>query len=636
MKKLFTLLSLALVAFVAQAKTCEVTIHIDDPSHAKKVVFNDKTYTFDADGYIRFSSVEGNGARIFTADPWVLTDKCFYTINDDIIYDIDGGALSEYYFYVDCDYADKIVYEFKTATVEDLRKNACTVNIVGKPEKMKLFLRSWINPREVDNLKEGENIVKFLDSEYEFVVSSTDDNHPVYEVYHNGQKHPQAYGVWSVEAKNGDKIDVYTEYPPEEVTVTIDYKGDASPASIKEYTIGGVSVADASKPIAALKGERMSISFNNINYIINSLKVNGEYVEVSEWSVSYGCILTEDINIEVDQTKKPVYTAKVTVDDYTHIKYNEAGTEKTPTSNNFVVEMAQDAVDLMPIYFYPANVDLQIVKCTADGVDAEYAPIVNGYYVAMKEKVQEIVITTSPIRRNDNFVFYYDNPDAATDPELGFRGWYMDCDLLKRDVAAEVKQGYNTVAFAPIDGEFRFGVYGDMEIVKKNVHVYLNNEVFDMFDEGGFWRLTPTNGDVMKAYISREAPAFYDVTFHVTDAAAIEYTKVDGVRKVEVVDGLTISELPSSSVVMNIAKGYEVKVGSEWIKPGADGLFRFTVNGETTVTVAPEGTGIESVTAADGADSAVHNIMGVKVSNGATDSLPAGLYIKGGKKILVK
>ena len=636
MKKLFTLLTLALAAFAAQAKPCDVTIHIDDPSHADKVVFNGNTYTFDADGYIRFTSSESNGARIYTVDPWVLTDKCNYTMDDDIYYEIDCGASNQYYFYIDCDVPSKIVYEFKTSTVEELRKNTCTVNVVGNPEKVLLNLQSWINPRTIEDLKEGENIIKYLDTEYTFVFASTDDYHPVYEVYHNGQKHEQAHNVWTIEVKDGDRIDVYTEYPPEDVTISIDYKGDASPASIKEFMIGGVAVADASQPIVALKGERMSISFNNLNYIVDDLKVNGEAVEVSDWSASYQCILEQDLNIEVKQTKKPVWTANVTVDDYTRIKYLEAGTEKTPTSNTFVVEIAQDAADLMPVYFYPSTVDVQIDRCTADGKDATYSELVNGYYVAMEEYVQEIVITTSVIKRNDTFAFYFDDPEATKDPDLGFNGWWMDCDLLKRDVNKEIHQGYSIVPFAPIDGEFRFTVFGEKETVKSNVHVYLNNAALDMFDAGGYWRITPDNADVMKAYISAEAPEFYDVTFTVVGDNVVKSARVDGVRAIDVVDGLVLSELPSTSVAISLVKGYDVKVNGEKVQPGVDGVYSFAVTGDTKVWIEEEGAGIEDIEAPIDANSDVYNMLGVKVSNGDVTNLPAGIYVQKGRKVLVK
>ena len=634
MKKIFTLLAVALVALVAQAKTCDVVIHIDDPTHAEKVTFGSKTYTFDENGDIKFTASTGDGMRIYTADPWVL-DKGLQVYNEETYYDLDCGAASEYYCYVDCDYATTARLEFTTAKPEELMKNSCTVYVTGDASKMCLLIQG-VYTREVEGLHEGANIVKFLDSENYMVVSSVDMYHPLYQVYQNSTQIEKAHDVWSMDLKDGDFVDVTVSYPYKEIKINIDYQGDASPKSVKFFQMGGVTYEEPAATVTGLMGELMTISFNNINYEVNSFKVNGVEVEGTEMNVGYECVLEEDINFVIDQTKKPVYTANVTVDDCTRIKYNEAGTERSPKSNTFVVEMAQDMIDLMPIYFYPAEVEYEIKTCTADGVPAQYSTVVNGYYVAMEENVQEIVITTGPIERNDSFVFYFDNPEATYDADLGFKGWWMECDLAKRDVKDEVEQGYNEIPFASIDGQFRFGILGEIETSKANTHVYVNNKALAMFEAGALWYITPKNADVMKVYMGAEAPEFQDVVFSVTDETAVQYAKADVMRNISVSDGLKLSELPRTAFEMAIAPGFQVRLNGDIVSPAEGSLYKFSVEGPLKVRIEEEGSGIDTITADSAADSAVYTLMGVKVSNGAIDALPAGIYVQQGRKVYVK
>lgn len=68
-----------------------------------------------------------------------------------------------------------------------------------------------------------------------------------------------------------------------------------------------------------------------------------------------------------------------------------------------------------------------------------------------------------------------------------------------------------------------------------------------------------------------------------------------------------------------------------WFKSLSDNVTSATLNFDTHTT------GIGSVEQSlQPADSAVYNLQGVKVSNGSTQNLPAGIYLQGGRKILVR
>ncbi len=57
--------------------------------------------------------------------------------------------------------------------------------------------------------------------------------------------------------------------------------------------------------------------------------------------------------------------------------------------------------------------------------------------------------------------------------------------------------------------------------------------------------------------------------------------------------------------------------------------------GNIVYDVVPSTSGIDSIETAPATDGAVYNMQGIKVAD-SIDGLPAGLYITGGKKVLVK
>ncbi|MCF0213700.1 MAG: hypothetical protein HUK13_07765, partial [Muribaculaceae bacterium] len=66
-------------------------------------------------------------------------------------------------------------------------------------------------------------------------------------------------------------------------------------------------------------------------------------------------------------------------------------------------------------------------------------------------------------------------------------------------------------------------------------------------------------------------------------------------------------------------------------------VYYFDLVKDLKVEILKGESGISTIADDDNAaDNAVYNILGVKVSNGSTDNLPAGLYIQKGQKFYVK
>ena len=620
----------------AWAEGVKVTVTIDNPSHAGEVAFDGKTYEFNAAGKIEFVAEKADYLYFSTKAPYAFGEGCSCTYltagagrkpQTDAIWGLEykssgnnwiGG--SDYYIY----------YEINLTTVnlEELRSKTLTVNVEGNAGK--IVFQSNANSEHFA-LREGNNTVKFMAVDCPFQFWSSDYIKPLYEVWQNGEKQPDINGFWSITAEDGDVLDIKADFPDKDVTINVTYEGDASPESLSKFTIDNVDVADMSKPVVAKMGQALYFAINDTYYTTDYFIVDGEAKEYN----SYSATLYNDVNIEVKQTRKPAWNAQVTVDVPGRIEYNEHYSRPVivPQTTAFTVGLPVEIADGNYISFRPSDSRYAILSVTLDGKEVERNIYVGDYQVYLAKDGQKIEITTTEIVRDKLFAFYFDSPEKTDDESLDLHGWYMTSGTNIRDFSF-IEAGYNLIDFDYIDNAFNFFVSGPIEAaVKPNVHAYLNNEPNYIVDNSS-WRNNFEHGDVFKVYIGPAAPSQSTVEFTVKGEDAVEAATVDLITELEVVDGLKMENiLPGTRFALVLSPGYSVTINGEKLE-GEQNVYTFTVNDNTQVVVSKD-TGIEAV-AADSKNTAVFNLLGVKVSDRATNGLPAGLYIQNGKKLLVK
>ena len=634
MKKFFTLMALTLITVMGWAQI-PVKVQIDDPSRVESMTFAEAPITFDAAGKCEFTAEKPGYLIVNLKSPWKFTSTCTYTEHYQAGGDPYMGTLyCSYNSYVsswigDAGYYSAYEFVLTTFNMDDARTNEATVTVHGKPEKVQLQL-SGTNWSKSDFV-EGDNTVKFMDDEKTFTIGSAKYPELLYEVYLNGTKQESQYQQWSFDVANGDKIDVYTEYPDKDVTVTIKYAGDASAEAIQYVKIGNEE-QDFTKPISAKAGQTITFQPNTSVYTPVYIKVNG--VEQPNM-YSYSAVLTEDIEIEVNLTKKATYKATVTVDDCSHIKYMLGyGDYKFPTANTFDVEIAQDDASWSAVLLEPVDYNYAIVEVTLDGVKVDpYEWDKSKYYVYLTESAKEITVKTEAVVRDRNWAFYFDSPSKINDSSLNLYGWSMSCDVLSRQFHNEnIFAGYNVIPFADIDGTFKFTPYGPFDPdVKNNVHVYLNNEEYNPAAGETDWKMQFNDGDVFKVYVSPTAPATHTVTFSATAATAVESAYVDRIKSFVVTDGLKMeNELPGTEYKITLAAGYILLVNGT--EPASDGgVYTFVCNEDSEVKI-DSATGINAAKATVSAQPA-YNLSGARVSGNARQQ---ELRIQNSRKFIVK
>ena len=637
MKKFFTLLTVATMSLIANAYP--VTITVDDASHIDRLEYDGQTYIFSSNT-LELEADAKVAATLYFADSWALDPSSYYQYKfpekEDLYNDKPSGNYQASVqlplnLYAACEWGK---YFINTVNIDELRTESFTVNVHGDPEKV-FLMYSVTNYRP--KLVEGKNELKFWWKEgTPLVITSAGMDYDLYQVWVNGENFVDSDFDWGLLLNDGDVIDIYTEWPDEDVSVTLSLKGDASYADIISYQINGVTPPDPTVPYPAKMGQTFYIRFNTTLKEITCLMINGEQWDMG-MNGTYETRLTGDFNFEVTMEKVPCWTATVTVDNPSHIRYNVAGGRNyNPKENTFEIDYPMDSPSI--VTFERRDNSCELVLVELDGKTQSTDP--DKCYIYLTKDGLNINISTKEVDRNESLIFYFDSPEKSSDETKGLYGWWvlLNNSPYQQEIQDNVKAGYNEIAFSAGECPFEFGV--NSFNVEQWVYVYLNNEAWTLGPEDKGWSFTPADNDVLKMYIADEAgvaPERSDVKFTVAEPGAVVSTLVDGVNEVSVSNDMVIADqLPGTLFEMALARGYEVLVNDVRIEPDEDGVCSFEVNGDLNVNVRKDA-GIEDVTVTETiTDAPIYNLMGVKVSDGSTDNLPTGIYVSKGAKIRVK
>lgn len=226
-----------------------------------------------------------------------------------------------------------------------------------------------------------------------------------------------------------------------------------------------------------------------------------------------------------------------------------------------------------------------------------------------------------------SFVFWVDNREVAT---LNFSVEEGDTYPVATKYSTDIINGYNILTPKSFDNKLVMTFYGPTGPF--TTWVYKNGEKQDpQPGQLSYYKINVAENDVVKVFLKGE-PTNCSVNFSGSglDAAGIIADKV-----VNVDTSSAFSCFNGTEMIIS-GDNTEVFVNEAPVVADAEGKFVFVVNEATTnVVVNLKGSGIFSAIN-DSADNAeIYNLQGIRVSNDV-NTLPAGVYIRGGKKILVR
>ena len=607
-----------IAANAQEAKSMKVIFNVDDPANvtitvdgvSQELVAGDNEITLNAP-YGYYSSVYVNA-----------TDGNFITkATKDGANQLYSPYNTQWSYYPSDSDEGKTIY-IETIAGKDARTASCTVT-VDDASKVRVQRNGTYTNVELQN---GENTIYYIPGfETMLMIDAATYGTTLYKATLNGEDLVYSYGYSvNLNAEGGDKIEILANFP-EGLTWNVKFTYvDAEKAKgvVTGVTVDGTAVEnyDEEEGFDVPAGKNVAITFDNVNYKIDGVTVNGksEYVYSS-----YSFTPSADTEININAHKYGTVKATVNIDNkdnvivykgYSYnndiIEVNNGDNEIELSENNAVITIKANSGCFITSVTYGETVLSNQSEYTIN-------PVTEGMVIK---------VVSGAIVRDKSFTLNIDDISAA---EYGF-----DLTRADRTKVENLITGENKVAFAEGETHYMLSAYGSPVF-----GVFKNGVMINPSYQGGTYiEFDAADGDVFDAYV-KELPKTYNVKFELAEGIYsyqfkevsashvgssnqwqnMGYTAIEGTS-------FEIKIIPASD--LNIV----VKVGETTINADENGAFVVPVSEAATISISDgTGTGINGINA-ENADNSFYTLQGVKVNG----KIAKGLYIKNGKKVIVK
>lgn len=613
MKKFYTFLMLALLAVVsAAAQTYSITVVIDN-ADAVSLTLDGRTpmeyttgqNTYDLDKYsgIQIKPTTGYGIRQIVNQHGTAVSESYG------VYWIQGMYVS-----------DGDVFTITTLDLATAEKEPFSVNLVGDPSLVEL---SFSGSNRRPTLSEGENALEYVVGyENKLYVAKSGYGKPIYSLKVNGNS-LGSNSNYEIVLEPEMEIEIEPSFPDIPCTYNITYT-DVEDV-ITAVRIGYNAIQDFDgRTFTCQAGDEITMNTNS-DYYFEKVTLNGETLSGNWGTYSF----TAEGDGEIVVTARPYGEMNFVVN------VNEAAGLKLYAGyayNGAVYDLV-DGRNELTLSEKTTYISFEVNKAA-------------GYYVeSITDKEGNELSTT-------NTTIY----DVAEGSEYTFTlakhvldqkavVWVNDIELASYMTLQNseytnytLTTGYNVVEFATSYNPFNFGFYSK-DYSATNNFAYLNGVKCDPIYEGGSsFKLELADGDVLKAFVATD-PVESDVTFIFDEGVKAEVMRDIIVKVEDPLAGFTCFD--GTQVDIKPIEGDDsldgVKLNDEVVPMNEDGSYSVVVNGASEIRLVGGSSGIGSVNADKAGNADVYNLQGIKVATrDQLRTLPAGLYIVGGEKVLVK
>ena len=523
------------------------------------------------------------------------------------------------------------IYTVTTVNLDEQRDASCTI-IVDDPS---LVAASLSETEAVVNLEEGSNTVKFMsDKENHLRINSANWQKPIYQVHLGDElQTPQQYSEYEydIPLTNGCTVTITARIPEVDVTMTFEYTDEQSKGAITSVTIDGEPVTDFDGTSVTMKtGHAFGFSINP-DYNLDKILIDGKEQSYFYGSYSNDCVTAaQTFTITAHPYGMVNYT--VDIDDPENIIFREgnaySGTVLTLNAGENKLQISEKNTAVS----WAAADGAYFTSQLYNGAERTSA------YVNIKEG-DKIVLRSAKINFDKTAVVWIDDMTNVGEGSGSFTLTTGSTGDRKGLTA-----GYNEIPFYDAMVPFSISATCYANGVTLVHKYYLDGTAltpeFPFASSPNYARLQDiavADNSVLKVFLT-EQPVNCNVTFNAPEGleATVTYDRVKTLGKLA--DGLACFK--GTEVAIEGADDLTVKVGETELEKNNDGKFVFTVaDPATTVTLADKSSGVENVVIATEADAsaAVYTLMGVRVGTRAQlSTLPAGIYVLNGQKIIVK
>lgn len=634
---LFLLSAIALLPTGLSAKTCSVTLNVDDPAALSATLSGNpvelsagaNVLTYEGDGYMLSTKLEIN-----STDPDVIIENVVCETEGFNARPVQRGVKWEVWFYEE---NDGCIYTLTTRDMAPLRTASCKITVLDDGGGI-----AASRGDHAFDLATGTQTVKFdPESETEFVFTlSTWVSCHTFTV--NGEPVEKQFYQYTVSLSDGDEVVIAVYDPVNTVPVRINVNPEGIGA-IRSVDVNYVNI-DNWTEFTVKAGEKVGITYNTDEYHVRSITVNGE-----PQPVTYTHVLAEADPIEIDILAYPwgdmTVTVNATIPEAVKMYYiedvvNEYGETEAIPHDRFPLVKGENIVKfperdtrlvIVPRYGYATD----ITDADGNPVAIEDNCVVNPYDGMV------INLDSRTLEYDGRFAIFIDGKYGKNEittpgdtPTVDFdfacyaHAWSEDW--------VDIEHGGYT--FIPIISQhdilWRLAVegchVGMMDVYAGDIPVYdgIENTVWGDWYSDYF---KPANGSVYRFYPTGMAGR-HELRFDIADEAAGVEVLAD--RMNHIIDFSTpYQSFPAQEFTVTGADDLSVMLGDKALVPDSDGNYSFAVDSDVTLRIGSS-SGITGITAdkAEG-ETVIYNLQGIRM-NRDLDALPAGIYIVNGKKVI--
>lgn len=661
MKKIYSfLLSLAALAAPAAADANVVTINIDDP---QAVTVTKEHWDYDLGQNVaedvfnpleevnQYTYAEGIYETIYIRPKDGYKLVSVMDNGSDVLY---GNA----YYSVYCnDYNNGKVYTVTTANLDQIRTATATVNI---DDVSKVRISRGGSGGEITNLVNGENKIKFdPNTESNFQIGSREYNNPIYMVKLNDEVASETYGSWYLTLADGSKVDIQAAWPDESYLVKINVPAEF-PDMLKEVRNGStyeLIEGDFAQGVMLKSGTNVSIQCNTTTYAIDKFSINGEIQNGFSGSWT-GRVRDRDITIDMEGHPYGTFDVTLNVNDPAMVKVYKASyadpsnlIQVNAGDNTITYTEAQHASYYLCVQPDGGNI---IKTFTVKHEGEEEAEEVDGTSLQVKAG-DVITVEAGPKVRDRQITVIFD--EGAVEIVSQMRVTFFNNSTYSNETVFQgaPEAGANVIMYNQTELPLDFALTPVIPdpipegFIPEYPYIFINDLSEGQTSSFRIYAESLTDGNIIRVF--KEMPTLATVNVSVaddTDAGNFEIT-CDG-QPVEywTEDGLFTAFSGSTVAVKwnapEVEEGFFMthtcSLDNEPLEADTDGVCSFKVAEATHNLVLAEqkNVGIDAVAAdAVAADEAVYNLQGIRVATASElNRLPAGIYICGGKKTVVK
>lgn len=608
MKKFFTTLFVFLACLAASA--INVQLDIDDASRVKIQVNYADYVAVSGINYIdvpEYGSIAVNA----TDDAYLVSVTKTLNGTSSNMY-INGSKSSNIYVYSSDAGA---VYKIATLAAADAVDSSMQI-YVDNPAKVQAYIsETYAYP----TLVEGWQEFKFASAiEKNLQIKHQDYGSNLYQVKVNGEVIADQNGYYYITMANGMKLEIFAEFPDIKVPVKINVPAGLE-NFITSFQVDGVETTGYLEDGFKVKlGSKIYMTLNTTDYALDSFTVNGSAYSYYSY---YQSVITAETTIDIAAHAYTMLNATLNVTDPSHITvykgdyYNNNIIALTGTSNE--IQVSEQVGKIMIRKANGCVIDQ--VLAGENEITADYG----GYYTIYVTEGMVINVTSHVKERNNAFILYLDDASLAA---YGNAVNYSDED----HTSYTLQTGYNILKYdETTDLPIQVAFWGP-----STCYAYFLDEPWAPTYTGGttYNFNAVGNGAVAKFYLAGE-PAPCNVTFTVNGDAE----KIDCARDIMIpIDFSDITVLSGTQFNFCIKEDetlIKVTANGEVVAENTDSA-SFSVTGDTNFVIDVT-SGIASINADNNGEKTVYNLQGIRV-NGDYNTLPAGLYIVNGQKVLKK